>query len=48
MDVLNEALQKAKMLYISQKDVILSVQKELFEKEIITKQRVKELFDEVL
>ena len=44
-DVLQEALEKVRLLYVSQKDVILSVQKELLENEVITKQRVKELFD---
>jgi len=47
-DVLNDALSKTKILYLSQKEIILKVQSELLEKEVITKERVKELFDEVL
>jgi ATP-dependent metalloprotease FtsH len=46
--VLEEAYQKAKVLYVSQKEVILKVQERLIEKEIITKAEVKEIFNEVL
>jgi len=46
--VLEEAYQRAKVLYVSQKEVILKVQKRLIEKEIITKVEVKEIFNEIL
>jgi ATP-dependent metalloprotease FtsH len=47
-EILNSAIDRAKILYLSQKDVILAVQKELLEREVITKDRVKEIFDEIL
>jgi len=46
--VLEKNIEKVKILYMSQKDVVLAVQQELLENEIITKDRVKEIFDEVL
>ena len=48
VEILNSAIDRAKILYLSQKDVILAVQKELLEREVITKDRVKEIFDEIL
>jgi cell division protease FtsH len=47
-DLLEESYKRAKILYISQKEVILKVQKRLIEKEVVTKSEVKEIFDEVL
>jgi len=47
-NILEENYQRAKVLYISQKDVILEIQKRLIEKEVITKAEVKEIFNEVL
>jgi ATP-dependent metalloprotease FtsH len=46
--VLEEAYQRAKVLYISQKEVIEKVQQRLLEKELITKVEVKEIFSEIL
>jgi len=46
--LLEESYQRAKVLYVSQKDVILKVQEKLLENEIITKAEVKEIFNEVL
>jgi ATP-dependent metalloprotease FtsH len=46
--VLEEAYQRAKVLYISQKEVIEKVQQRLLEKELITKAEVKEIFSEIL
>ena len=47
-EILNSAIDRAKILYLSQKELILAVQKELIEKEVITKERIKEIFDEIL
>jgi len=47
-DILSNAESRAKVLYVSQKDVILEVQKRLIENEIITKEEVKEISDALL
>jgi len=47
-DILNEAYQSVKVLYISQKEVIVKVQQKLLENEIITKEEVKEISNEIL
>ena len=47
-EILMEAESRAKLLYVSQKEVILEVQKRLLENEIITKEEVKEIADEIL
>jgi len=47
-DILTEAESRAKILYVSQKEVILEVQKKLIENEIITKEEVKEISDALL
>ena len=47
-EILIEAESRAKLLYVSQKEVILEVQKRLLENEIITKEEVKEIADEIL
>jgi len=47
-DILNEAENRAKILYVSQKDVILKVQERLLENEVITKEEVKAISDEIL
>jgi len=46
--ILEESYQRAKILYVSQKEVILKVQKRLLEKEVVTKAEVKEIFNEIL
>ena len=47
-EILNEAMNKAKVLYVSQKEAILKAQKILIEKEIVTKSEIKAIFDEIL
>jgi len=47
-EILNEAESRAKILYVSQKDVILKVQEKLLENEVITNFEIKEIFDEIL
>ena len=46
--VLETAIQSAKLLYTSQKEVILKVQEKLLEQEIITKEEIKEIRNEIL
>ena len=48
VDILMEAESRTKILYVSQKEVILEVQKRLLENEIITKEEVKEIADALL
>ena len=48
LQVLETAIQSAKLLYTSQKEVILKVQKKLLEQEIITKEEIKEIRNEIL
>jgi len=48
VDILMEAESRTKILYVSQKEVILEVQKRLLENEIITKEEVKEIVDALL
>jgi len=47
-DILDEAERRAKILYLSQKEVILKVQEKLLENEVITNEEIKEIFDEIL
>jgi ATP-dependent metalloprotease FtsH len=47
-EILNDAEQRAKILYISQKDVILKVQERLLENEVITKEEIKAISNEIL
>jgi len=47
-EILNKAFQQAKILYISQKDVILKVQERLLDQEIITKEEIKAISNEIL
>ncbi len=47
-EILNEAMNKAKVLYVSQKEAILKAQKILIEKEVVTKSEIKAIFDEIL
>ncbi|NPA54856.1 MAG: AAA family ATPase [Epsilonproteobacteria bacterium] len=46
--LLDDAAQRAKVLYLSQKEVILKAQRILFEHEVITAEEIKAIFDEVL
>ena len=48
VEILNEAYRQTKILYISQKDAILEVQKRLLENEIITKEEIKAIVNEIL
>ena len=48
VEILNEAYRQTKILYLSQKDAILKVQKKLLENEIITKEEIKEIVNEIL
>ena len=47
-DILNDSEQRAKILYMSQKEIILKVQAKLFDNEIITKEEIKAISNEIL
>jgi ATP-dependent Zn protease len=48
LQVLETAVQSAKLLYTSQKEVVLRVQEKLLEQEIITKEEIMEIRNEIL
>ena len=47
-EILNDAYRQTKILYLSQKDAILKTQQKLLENEIITKDEIKAIIDEIL
>ena len=47
-EILNDAYRQTKILYLSQKDAILKTQQKLLENEIITKDEIKAIINEIL